>query len=113
MIQKCDATPTQFVESRGTKFAFRQFGKESDVPLISLPRFRASIKKWDLKWLNDSAEERTPIVFGYMDDVSANDFEAPIAQFIRYPDSGHGCLVQCRELVSEHIRILLDRSFDD
>ena len=111
MIQKCDATPTQFVESRGTKFSFRQFGKDSDIPLISLIHFRASMENWDPKWLDDSAQEMTLIVFGNEADASANDFDAPIAQ--PHPDSGHGCLVQCREWVAERIRIFLDRSFDD
>jgi pimeloyl-ACP methyl ester carboxylesterase len=35
----------------------------------------------------------------------------PNAQLILYPDSGHGFLFQYPELVAEHIRIFLDRSF--
>ena len=59
VIQKYDATLTQFVESGGTKFAFRQFGKESDVRLIPLTLFRASMENGDPKLLGDSVEKRT------------------------------------------------------
>ena len=84
---------------------------------------------FDPKLLGDSAEERTVIVFDNKDDSRANDLtqgtygemedgaaefiEAPNAQLIFYSDSGHGCPVQYRELVAEHIRIFLDRSLDD
>src|SRR5258708_16060878 len=37
LIQKCDATPTQFVESRGTKFPLPQFPKDPTLPPIPLP----------------------------------------------------------------------------
>jgi len=63
MIPKYDSTPTQYVEFQGTKFAFRKFGKESDVPLLLLIHFRGSMDNWDPKLLDALAKERTVIAF--------------------------------------------------
>jgi hypothetical protein len=62
---------------------------------------------------DSSANDLTQGTYGEMEDGAAEFIEAPNAQLIFYSDSGHGCPVQYRELVAEHIRIFLDRSLDD
>jgi hypothetical protein len=111
VIHKCDAAPTQFVESRGHKSAFHHCGKESEIALMPLTHFRVSMEDWDPKWWDDSAHETMLIVFGNRTAASGNDVESPISR--PYPDSGLECSVQRRELAAEYIRIFLDRSFDD
>jgi pimeloyl-ACP methyl ester carboxylesterase len=72
VILKYDATPTQYIESNGTKFAFRRFGKESDVPLILLTHFRASMDNWDPELLDELGKERTLIAFDNKGVASTN-----------------------------------------
>ncbi len=35
--------PTQFVEASGIRFAHRRFGRETGVPLVLMPHFRAGM----------------------------------------------------------------------
>lgn len=54
---------TQFVEAGDTRYAYREFGKPSSVPLVMLIRYRANMDDWDPAFLDALAEERTVIVF--------------------------------------------------
>lgn len=54
---------TQFIESNGTRYAYRRFGKESAVPLVLFQHFRGSMDNWDPALLNTLAQERTVIAF--------------------------------------------------
>ena len=54
---------TQFVEAGDTRYAYRQFGQPSDVPLVMLIRYRANMDDWDPAFLDALAQERTVIVF--------------------------------------------------
>jgi len=73
LTQNYDATPTRYVESADTKFAFRKFGKERDVPLILLTHFRASMDNWDPKLLDELAKGRTIIAFDNKGVASTNN----------------------------------------
>jgi len=72
MIQQYDSTPTQYLESKGTKFAFRKFGKESRVPLVLLIHYRGSMDNWDPKLLDALAKKRTVIAFDNKGVASTN-----------------------------------------
>src|SRR5271154_5889193 len=72
MVTKYDSTPTQYVEFRGTRFAFRKFGIESSVPLILLIHFRGSMDNWDPKLLDALAKYRTVIAFDNKGVASTN-----------------------------------------
>jgi pimeloyl-ACP methyl ester carboxylesterase len=54
-------TPTQHVEVDEIKYAYRSFGKESDVPLVCLQHFTGTLDNWDPVIVNGLAEERQVI----------------------------------------------------
>lgn len=72
MIPNYDSTPTQYVESQETRFAFRKFGKEDGVPLLLLIHFRGSMDNWDPKLLDALARDRTVIAFDNKGVASTN-----------------------------------------
>jgi hypothetical protein len=39
--------PTQFLEAKGIRFAYRRFGKETGVPLVFMQHFRDGLDHWD------------------------------------------------------------------
>lgn len=47
MMSLYGTTPIQYVEVDGTPLAYREFGDSTDVPLLMLSRFRASVDDWD------------------------------------------------------------------
>jgi pimeloyl-ACP methyl ester carboxylesterase len=55
-------SPTRTVEAdNGTTFAYRRFGKQSDVPLVLLQCFRGNIDLWDPIMVDTIAAEREVI----------------------------------------------------
>ncbi len=54
---------TQFVRAGDTRYAYRKFGKSSEVPLVMLIRYRANMDDWDPAFLDALAKERTVIIF--------------------------------------------------
>lgn len=56
-------TPTLHVDVNGTRFAYRQLGPDSEVPLVFLHHFTATIDDWDPRVLDDIAAERRVVVF--------------------------------------------------
>jgi pimeloyl-ACP methyl ester carboxylesterase len=55
-------SPTRTVEAdNGTTFAYRRFGKQSDVPLVLLQCFRGNIDLWDPIMVDTIATEREVI----------------------------------------------------
>jgi pimeloyl-ACP methyl ester carboxylesterase len=58
--------PTQFArEADGVTYAYRRFGKPSDVPLLMLQHFRGSIDNWDPALVDALAAEREVILVDY------------------------------------------------
>src|SRR3984893_331340 len=55
--------PTQYVEANGTRFAYRRFGKASDVPLIFNRHFMGTMDHWDPAVTDGFAKEREVILF--------------------------------------------------
>ena len=51
-------TPTRYVEAAGTRFAYRELGPRSGVPLVLLHHFTATIDDWDPRVLDGLAAER-------------------------------------------------------
>jgi len=56
-------TPTRFLEAAGTRFAYRELGSDSGVPLVLLHHFTATIDDWDPRVLDGIAAQRRVIVF--------------------------------------------------
>lgn len=55
--------PTLYVEAAGTRFAYRDLGPSTGVPLVFLHHFTATIDEWDPRVLDGIAAERRVIVF--------------------------------------------------
>ena len=68
--------PTQFVETGGIRFAYRQFGMETGVPLVLMPHFRAGMDHWDPAITDGFARDRPVILFDNA-GVAATSGETP------------------------------------
>jgi pimeloyl-ACP methyl ester carboxylesterase len=58
-----NTAPTQFVETDGVRYAFRQFGAESGTPIVFLQHFRGGLDNWDPKVTDGIAKHRPVILF--------------------------------------------------
>jgi pimeloyl-ACP methyl ester carboxylesterase len=56
-------TPTRHLEVDGTRFAYRELGQRSGVPLVLLHHFTATIDDWDPRVLDGIAAERHVVIF--------------------------------------------------
>lgn len=56
--QTSATTPTQYLEAAGTRFAYRELGPRTGVPLVLLHHFTATIDDWDPRFLDGIAAER-------------------------------------------------------
>jgi hypothetical protein len=56
--------PTQFVETKGIRFAYRRFGKASGVPLVFNMHFTGTMDHWDPLVTDGLAKDREVILFG-------------------------------------------------
>jgi pimeloyl-ACP methyl ester carboxylesterase len=56
---------TQFVEAAGVEFAYRRFGRPSDLPLVLLQHFRGNLDNWDPALTNALAAEREVVLVDY------------------------------------------------
>ena len=56
-------TPTRYVDAGGVRFAYRELGPRSGVPLVLLHHFTATVDDWDPRVLDGIAEERHVVVF--------------------------------------------------
>jgi pimeloyl-ACP methyl ester carboxylesterase len=55
--------PTQFVEAKGIRFAYRRFGRKAGVPLVFNQHFIGNLDQWDPAVLDGLANEREVITF--------------------------------------------------
>src|SRR3984885_13856087 len=68
--------PTQFVEAKEIRFAYRRFGKPSGVPLLFNQHFRGTMDYWDPAVTDGLAGNREVILFNYA-GVSSSSAEVP------------------------------------
>jgi pimeloyl-ACP methyl ester carboxylesterase len=68
--------PTQYVEARGIRFAYRRFGKANGVPLIFNMHFTGTIDHWDPAVTDGFAKDREVILFNNA-DISSSSGEVP------------------------------------
>jgi pimeloyl-ACP methyl ester carboxylesterase len=57
--------PTQFVEAKGIKFAYRSYGKEGDIPVIYFNHLTANLDNCDPRIMDAIAAQRHVISFDY------------------------------------------------
>jgi pimeloyl-ACP methyl ester carboxylesterase len=55
--------PTQFVEARGVRFAYRRFGKPGGVPIVFNQHFQGTLDHWDPAVTDGLARTREVILF--------------------------------------------------
>src|SRR3984957_19011957 len=53
--------PTQFVEAKGIRFAYRRFGLERGTPLVFLQHFRGGLDNWD-PLVTDGLAQGRPVI---------------------------------------------------
>src|ERR1700738_3736609 len=68
--------PTQFVEAKGIRFAYRRFGKASGVPLVFNVHFTGTMDHWDPLVTDVFAKDREVILFDNA-GVSSSSGEVP------------------------------------
>jgi pimeloyl-ACP methyl ester carboxylesterase len=59
------SAPTESVHAGGVEFAYRRFGRASDLPLVMLQHFRGNLDNWDPALTNALAAEREVILVDY------------------------------------------------
>src|ERR1700682_3495926 len=68
--------PTQFVEAKGIRFAYRRFGKASGVPLVFNIHFTGTLDHWDPLVTDGLAKDREVILFDNA-GISSSSGEVP------------------------------------
>src|ERR1700719_1957238 len=68
--------PTQYVEARGIRFAYRRFGKADGVPLVFNMHFTGTMDHWDPAVTDDFAKDREVILFNNA-GISSSSGEVP------------------------------------
>ncbi|MBB5770239.1 pimeloyl-ACP methyl ester carboxylesterase [Brevundimonas vesicularis] len=63
MTTPFETAATQFVETGGTRFAYRKLGPDTGVPLVFLQHFTGTMDAWDPRVVNALAEDRPVILF--------------------------------------------------
>ena len=58
-----ETVPTTFINVKGTKFAYRAFGKNTGVPIVFLQHFTGTLDNWDPAVTNALAKKHPVILF--------------------------------------------------
>jgi pimeloyl-ACP methyl ester carboxylesterase len=68
--------PTQYVEAKGIRFAYRRFGKAGGVPLVLFMHFTGTMDHWDPAVTDGLARDREVILFDNA-GISSSSGEVP------------------------------------
>src|ERR1700722_18755713 len=68
--------PTQFVEAKGIRFAYRRFGLERGTPLVFLQHFRGGLDNWD-PLVTDGLAHGRPVILFDNTGVASSSGETP------------------------------------
>src|SRR2546426_5082031 len=68
--------PTQFVEAKGIRFAYRRFGKAGGVPIVFNQHYTGTMDYWDPAVTDGLARDREVILFNNA-GVSSSSGEVP------------------------------------
>src|SRR5438094_8260394 len=71
-----ETVPTQCVEAKGTRYAYRRFGKAGTVPLLFLAYFNSTMDGWDPAITNGLAAAHEVMLFDNA-GVGASGGETP------------------------------------
>jgi pimeloyl-ACP methyl ester carboxylesterase len=96
-----ETAPTQFVQVRGSRLAYRRFGRPSDCPLLLLNYFAAAMDDWDPKVTNGLAAQREVILFDNV-GVASSTGETPST----VPAMAKDCVDFCAALGLKKLDVL-------
>ena len=75
-IHTHQTAPTQFLEAKGIRFAYRRFGKANGVPLVFNMHFTGTMDHWDPAVTDGFAKDREVILFDNA-GISSSSGEVP------------------------------------
>jgi pimeloyl-ACP methyl ester carboxylesterase len=96
-----ESVPTQCVEVKGIRHAYRRFGKAGTVPLLFLEYFNSNMDGWDPAVTNGLATEHEVILFDNS-GVGASGGETPYTVV----EMTHDCVAFCRALGLKVIHVV-------
>ena len=96
-----ETAPTQFVEAKGIRCAYRRFGKPGTVPLLFLEYFNSNLDGWDPAVTNSLAADHEVILFDNA-GVAASGGETPDTVGEVAPQ----CVAFCRALGLKVVHIV-------
>src|ERR1700726_2170980 len=76
MIHTHQTAPTQFVEAKGIRFAYRRFGKTGGMPIVFNQHYIGTMDYWDPMVTDGLARDREVILFNNA-GVSSSSGEVP------------------------------------
>jgi pimeloyl-ACP methyl ester carboxylesterase len=76
MLHSHQTAPTQFVEAKGVRFAYRRFGKSGGAPLVFNIHFTGTMDHWDPAVTDGIARDREVILFDNA-GISSSSGEVP------------------------------------
>src|ERR1700731_3132965 len=101
MVHTHQTAPTQFVEAKGTRFAYRRFGKPGGAPLVFNMHFMGTMDHWDPAVTDGVAEVREVILFDNAGvSSSSGDVPASVA------DMGAGAIAFIKALGLTEVDVL-------
>src|ERR1700754_1444470 len=71
-----ETVPTQFITVKGTRFAYRAFGKSAGIPIVFLQHFTGTLDNWDPAVTNELAKKYPVILFDNK-GVGSSDGKTP------------------------------------
>jgi pimeloyl-ACP methyl ester carboxylesterase len=93
--------PTQYVEARGTRFAYRRFGKAGSVPLVFNQHFTGTMDHWDPAVTDGLARDREVILFNNA-GISSSSGEVPTT----FEEMGASAIAFIKALRLRHVDVL-------
>ncbi len=96
-----ETVPTRFVETKGTRYAYRRFGKPGTVPLLFLEYFNSNMDGWDPAVTNSLAADHEVILFDNA-GVGTSGGETPYTVV----EMTQHCVAFCRALGLKAIHVV-------
>jgi len=96
-----ETVPTQFVEAKGIRYAYRLFSKPGKVPLLFLEYFNSKMDGWDALVTNNLAADHEVILFDNA-GIGASGGEMPYTVV----EMTHHCVAFCRALDLNAIHVV-------
>jgi pimeloyl-ACP methyl ester carboxylesterase len=93
--------PTQFIEAKGIRYAYRRFGKKGGVPLVFNMHFMGTMDHWDPVVTDGFAKDREVILFNNA-GVSSSSGDVPGT----FADMGANAVAFIRALELKQVDVL-------